>query len=70
MSVWFQVVIRADVNSIRIGDRVNIQDGSIEINVEGGVPPYNFNWIGPDGFSSNSLTNTKKFTLSFPSIIR
>lgn len=28
-SVWFQVVIRADVNSIRIGDRVNIQDGSI-----------------------------------------
>ena len=28
-SVWFQVVIRADVNSIRIGDRVNIQDGAI-----------------------------------------
>lgn len=28
-SVWFQAVIRADVNSIRIGDRVNIQDGAI-----------------------------------------
>ena len=28
-SVWFQVVIRADVNSIRIGDRVNIQDGAV-----------------------------------------
>ena len=28
-SVWFQVVIRGDVNSIRIGDRVNIQDGAV-----------------------------------------
>ena len=28
-SIWFQAVIRGDVNSIRIGDRVNIQDGAI-----------------------------------------
>lgn len=28
-SVWFQAVIRGDVNSIRIGDRVNIQDGAV-----------------------------------------
>jgi carbonic anhydrase/acetyltransferase-like protein (isoleucine patch superfamily) len=28
-SAWFQVVIRGDVNSIRIGARTNIQDGSI-----------------------------------------
>jgi len=28
-SIWFQVVIRGDVNQIKIGDRVNIQDGSI-----------------------------------------
>jgi len=28
-SIWFQVVIRGDVNRIRIGDRVNIQDASI-----------------------------------------
>jgi len=28
-SVWFQAVIRADVNSIRIGNRVNIQDGVV-----------------------------------------
>jgi len=28
-SVWFQVVIRGDVNSIRIGARTNIQDGSV-----------------------------------------
>jgi carbonic anhydrase/acetyltransferase-like protein (isoleucine patch superfamily) len=28
-SVWFQVVIRGDVNSIRIGSRTNVQDGSI-----------------------------------------
>ena len=28
-SVWFNAVIRGDVNSIRIGDKVNIQDGAI-----------------------------------------
>ncbi len=28
-SVWFQAVIRGDVNAIRIGNRVNIQDGAV-----------------------------------------
>lgn len=28
-SVWYQAVIRGDVNAIRIGDRVNIQDGAV-----------------------------------------
>lgn len=28
-SVWFQVVVRGDVNFIRIGDRTNIQDHSM-----------------------------------------
>lgn len=28
-SVWFQVVIRGDVNFIRIGERTNIQDGTV-----------------------------------------
>lgn len=28
-SIWFNAVLRGDVNSIRIGKRVNIQDGSI-----------------------------------------
>ena len=28
-SVWFLAVVRGDVNSIRLGDRVNIQDGAI-----------------------------------------
>lgn len=28
-SVWFNTVIRGDVNSIRIGNKVNIQDGAI-----------------------------------------
>jgi carbonic anhydrase/acetyltransferase-like protein (isoleucine patch superfamily) len=28
-SVWFNVVIRGDVNSIRIGNKVNIQDGVV-----------------------------------------
>jgi carbonic anhydrase/acetyltransferase-like protein (isoleucine patch superfamily) len=28
-SIWFNVVIRGDVNSIRIGNKVNIQDGIV-----------------------------------------
>ena len=28
-SVWFNAVIRGDVNSIRLGDRVNVQDGAV-----------------------------------------
>ena len=28
-SIWFNTVIRGDVNKIRIGDNVNIQDGSV-----------------------------------------
>jgi carbonic anhydrase/acetyltransferase-like protein (isoleucine patch superfamily) len=28
-SVWFQAVVRGDVNFIRIGNQVNIQDGAI-----------------------------------------
>ncbi len=28
-SVWFNVVIRGDVNYIRIGNRTNVQDGSV-----------------------------------------
>jgi len=27
--VWFNTVLRGDVNSIRIGNKVNIQDGSV-----------------------------------------
>ena len=28
-SIWFNTVLRGDVNSIHIGNRVNIQDGSV-----------------------------------------
>ena len=28
-SVWYQAVVRGDVDSIRIGNRVNIQDGAV-----------------------------------------
>lgn len=28
-SIWFNAVLRGDVNSIKIGDKVNIQDGSV-----------------------------------------
>ncbi len=28
-SVWFQAIVRGDVNSIRLGNKVNVQDGAI-----------------------------------------
>lgn len=28
-SIWFQAVVRGDVNSIRLGHKVNIQDGAV-----------------------------------------
>lgn len=28
-SIWFNAVVRGDVNAIRMGDKVNIQDGAI-----------------------------------------
>lgn len=28
-TVWYNAVLRGDVNSIRIGNKVNIQDGSV-----------------------------------------
>ncbi len=28
-SIWFNTVVRGDVNSIRIGDNVNVQDGAV-----------------------------------------
>ncbi|NOZ43242.1 MAG: gamma carbonic anhydrase family protein, partial [Alphaproteobacteria bacterium] len=34
-SIWFNCVLRGDVNSIRIGKRTNIQDGTV-VHVEGG----------------------------------
>ena len=30
-SIWYQAVVRGDVHHIRIGDRVNIQDGAVLI---------------------------------------
>ena len=35
-SVWYHTVIRGDVNGIRIGNKVNIQDGSIIHGTTGG----------------------------------
>ncbi|WP_305045618.1 gamma carbonic anhydrase family protein [Geoalkalibacter sp.] len=37
-SLWFNVVVRGDVNFIRIGERTNIQDGSV-IHVTRGTHP-------------------------------
>jgi carbonic anhydrase/acetyltransferase-like protein (isoleucine patch superfamily) len=37
-SIWMHVVIRGDVNHIRIGDRSNVQDGTV-IHVQRGTHP-------------------------------
>ncbi|CAK0777019.1 Protein YrdA [Azospirillaceae bacterium] len=42
--LWFGVVVRGDVNEIRIGARVNIQDGSVIHVTSGGCGTY----IGDD----------------------
>ena len=44
-SVWYNCVIRADINHIRIGARSNIQDGSV-IHCERAKPRH------PDGFAT------------------
>ncbi|MFC4270857.1 gamma carbonic anhydrase family protein [Sneathiella chungangensis] len=43
-SIWFNCVVRGDVNTIRIGRGTNIQDGTV-IHVSGGTHPTN---IGDD----------------------
>ena len=35
-------------------DEVNGSDGVINITVSGGNPPYNFNWSGPQGYTSTN----------------
>ncbi len=51
-SLWFNVVVRGDVNSIRIGDRTNIQDGTV-VHVTRETHPT---WIGNDVSVGHSVT--------------
>ncbi len=51
-SVWFQVVIRGDVNIIRIGERTNIQDGTV-IHVTHKIHPT---FIGDDVTIGHNVT--------------
>ena len=37
-SVWFNCVVRGDVNYVRIGTRSNVQDGSVVHVTDGGSP--------------------------------
>jgi carbonic anhydrase/acetyltransferase-like protein (isoleucine patch superfamily) len=43
-SVWFQSVLRGDVNWIRLGDRCNVQDGAV-VHVTNGTSAT---WLGDD----------------------
>lgn len=51
-SLWFSVVVRGDVNFIRIGDRTNIQDGSV-VHVSHETHPT---WIGDDVTIGHNVT--------------
>ena len=51
-SLWFNVVVRGDVNFIRIGARTNIQDGSV-VHVTHERHPT---WIGDDVTIGHNVT--------------
>ena len=51
-SVWFNVVIRGDVNFIRIGKRTNVQDGTV-IHVTHEKHPT---WVGDDVTIGHNVT--------------
>ena len=57
-SVWMNVVIRGDVNTIRIGDRTNIQDGTV-IHVMRGTTPR--------ASAMTSRSGTRRFCTAAPS---
>lgn len=47
-SIWYGAVLRGDVNSIRIGDRTNIQDGAVVHTLYDGAPHPSQAHIGGD----------------------
>jgi carbonic anhydrase/acetyltransferase-like protein (isoleucine patch superfamily) len=51
-SIWFNTVIRGDVNAIRIGARTNIQDGTV-VHVTHKKHPT---WIGDDVTVGHNVT--------------
>ena len=51
-SIWFNVVIRGDVNFIRVGARTNIQDGAV-IHV---THEKHSTWIGDDVTIAHNVT--------------
>ncbi|RLB60121.1 MAG: gamma carbonic anhydrase family protein [Deltaproteobacteria bacterium] len=51
-SIWFNVIVRGDVNFIRIGSRTNIQDGSV-VHVTSDTHPT---FVGDDVTVGHSVT--------------
>lgn len=47
-SIWFNAVLRGDVNTITIGDRTNIQDGAVIHTLYDGLPHPSQTHIGND----------------------
>ena len=48
ISIWFNTVLRGDVNSITVGDRTNIQDGTVIHTLYDGAPHPSQTHIGND----------------------
>ncbi len=57
MTFDFQIIepepLDVSIENLINADCLTTSDGSILINVQGGVEPYTFNWVGPNGYSSD-----------------
>ncbi len=55
-SIWYNTVLRGDVNSIRIGDRTNIQDGTVIHTIFDGAKNPSQAIIGDDVSVGHNVT--------------
>ena len=65
-SIWYGAVLRGDVNSIRIGDRTNIQDGAVVHTLYDGAPHPSQAHIGSDVSIGHSTTPWSGRAVSWP----
>jgi len=45
-------------------------DGAISLSVVGGIPPYTYQWVGPDGFGSTNKNLSNLFAGTYKLLIR
>ncbi len=49
-----KLVAGDDLTAVVTNATVDLNDGSIDLNVNAGITPYTFAWTGPDGFTSSN----------------